>query len=608
MSKRLFFIVIITLISLSLTGWYYFTQEVKYFGTSAFQAIPGDAAAVIRIHNLKNYAAKSINNPIWKTFSRFPGVKAMYQKIAFADSLFRLYEEPGSLFKEKALTIVSENRDDLLRTLYLIELSSISERKALTALFEQSFAGKSFSREKLDAPDVELFTYSWAEAGENQSWSYTFFRGLFLAGSDRRMIIRAVYKLEDPLAQINPTFEKAGTKATEDADLNIYLNHQILPGFPQQLFSDTFWKQLNGPAPLAEWSSFDLSQKTDEMQLNGITFTGDPGQNRPAILAHQHPDSFQIARVFPAATTFFLGYVINDGWKFFNAVNAVAEPADTLNEHGKSLPEAGLLTDNNLQKIDTLNGISLMKADSLNGISLQEIDSLQGINLQEIVATHLNGAAAMVFTRPDPATEQENKYLVLSLRNGKKMEKAMLPMVADLSGSQNDEAKVYTLLQVNVENAIKIYKSRIPDFGKRVFGNIFGGVATNYFAVFDNHLILAESPVAVEQFIQADLSGQTLDRNPSYAQFTSGMSEKLNICAWSSPERSLSFLKELFNAEVCQALKGNDVDFKTIESAGWQFGIRNGMISNSARLKYSPSFSKDELSLNHKYPVERLLN
>jgi hypothetical protein len=573
MSKRLFFIVITALISLSLTSWYYFTQEVKYFGTSAFQAIPNDAAAVIRIHNIKDYAAKSINNPIWKAFSRFPGVNAMYQKIAFTDSLFRLHDEPGSLFKEKALTIVSENRDDLLQTLYLIELSSLSEKKALTALFEQAFTGKSFSREKLDAPGVELFTYSWAEAGGNQAWSYTFFRGLFLAGSDRRMIIRAVYKLEDPLAQINPTFEKAGTKTTEDADLNIYLNHQILPGFPQQLFSDTFWKQLNGPAPLTEWSSFNLSQKKDEMQLNGITFTGDSVQNRSALVTHHHPDSFQIARVFPAATTFFLGYVINDCGKFFS----------------ENAPE---ITD---PMFDC-------------HIPLEDVDSLNSTNLQKIVADQLNGAVAKVFARTDPETAQENKFLVLSLRNGKKMERAMLPVVTNLPDSKVNMAKVYTLLQLDEENAVKIFKTVIPDFGERVFGNAFSDVQANYFAVYDNQLIMGATSLSVAQFIQAERSGQTLGRNPACPQFTYGLSEKLSICAWSSPGRSLSFLKELFNAEVCQVLEGKDVDFKTIESAGWQFGVRNGMISNSARLKYSPVFSKDELSLNHGNPVERLMN
>ena len=61
--------------------------------------------------------------------------------------------------------------------------------------------------------------------------------------------------------------------------------------------------------------------------------------------------------------------------------------------------------------------------------SLSEIDSLYSTNIQKVVIDNLEGAAAIVFTQPDLVNQVENKFLVLKVKSGLKMEEAFSPLV-----------------------------------------------------------------------------------------------------------------------------------------------------------------------------------
>ena len=57
MGRKITVAITIVLTAGLFTGWYLFTRESKFLGTSAFSALPENSAVIIRIHNLKNYTA-----------------------------------------------------------------------------------------------------------------------------------------------------------------------------------------------------------------------------------------------------------------------------------------------------------------------------------------------------------------------------------------------------------------------------------------------------------------------------------------------------------------------------------------------------------------------
>lgn len=478
MAKKILIGITILLISGLLAGWYFFTHEAKYFGTSAFSAVPESVSVIVRIHHLGNYTTRSLNNPIWKAYSGFPGVAVLYQQLVFADSLFKMYPEAKNSFIDKDLTIVFGEGNDHFWNLCLIELSSLAEKRALSGLVENYFTLKGATAEKIKAGGAVLSCYAWKEGELQKSYCITFYRGIFLSGADRGMVEKAVKRLETPVVQGNSFFVKASKTATDNIDLNIYLNHRNLPQYASNLFSETFLEQLKGSATLAEWSEIDLTQKNDELLFNGFSFTSDSLNNYLGIFLHQKPDSFNLAEVFPAETSLFLSYVISNNEQFFSDYEKLLANKNQLTEYKNSLTE---------------------------------IDTLYGVDIQKIIIDNLEGAAAIVFTHPDPVLSDENKYLVIRVGSGIKMENAMYPLTK-LTGSNGnrDLSGNSSLYKIDKETVFKIYKTPINNFGKRVFGEVFSDVVTSYFTIYDNCLIMGASYESIGQFLRANVLQETL--------------------------------------------------------------------------------------------------
>ncbi|MCX6236837.1 MAG: hypothetical protein NTY07_04625 [Bacteroidia bacterium] len=161
MGKKISIGITILLISGLLAGWYFFTHEAKYFGTSAFRAVPENVSVIVRIHHLGNYTARSLNNPIWKAYSGFPGVTSLYQQLSFADSLFKMYPKANNTFIDKDLTVMFGGENDHFRNLSLVELSSLSEKRAMTDFVENYFSLKEAAKENVKVGGANFSCYSW---------------------------------------------------------------------------------------------------------------------------------------------------------------------------------------------------------------------------------------------------------------------------------------------------------------------------------------------------------------------------------------------------------------------------------------------------------------
>ena len=568
MGKKILVGVTILLIAGLFVGWYLFTAESKYLGTSAFRAVPEDAPVTVRIHHLLNYTSGSINNPFWKTFSAFPGASVLYRHLGIADSILNLTSKPNKAFTDKDLTIAFENENDHFKWLLLIELSSLTEKRDLNDLIGRFLILPGVTTKKIRSGSAELTCYTPKVASSTNSYFTTIFHGLFLGSTDIDMITKAIMQLENKELPGNSVFEKVNKSATKNIDVNIYLNHRKLTQFARQLFSETFLALLKEQAPLADYSEIDLTQKSDELILNGFSFTGDSLNTQLGIFRNQKTDSFNLARVFPKESTFFLGYVISDNSIFFDDYQKLLGRTLQLENYHKSLAKT---------------------------------DSLYGIDLLNIVKENLAGTASMVFARFDSVMPEENKYLVMQVKNGSQMEEALSPLEILIPGhGKRDKPQNYIPYQMDQETIFKIHQTALNDFGKQVFGNAFADVATNYFAVYNNILIMGASAESLERFLRSEVLQQTLGNNQTYNRFTSGLSDRMNIYLWSSPGRSLPFFKEMFNSETFQKIEKKRETLSKIESVGWQIGNENGVSYNMARLKLNSDRYENPTSISWK--------
>jgi len=562
MGRKILIGITILLISGLFAGWYIFTREAKYFGTSAFSALPENASVIIRIHNLKKYTTRSLNNQVWKAYSGFPGIKSLYRKLSFADSLLNLVPYTNNSFVNNDLTVVFGENNNNSWTLSLMELSSLAEKRALSNLTEKFFSKKNVTLIKTKTEGADIHCYTWDQAGGHNLYYISFFRGIFLVCTDLQVLVQAVNNIRTPFNQKNSVFEKANKTATENIDLNIYLNHKNLSQVTRHLFTGSFLDRLKRSAPLAQWSEIDMTQKKDELYFNGFSFSGDQSNNYTGIFLHQKPDSINLTRVFPSESSFFVSYMISNNEKFFGDYESLLNKNNGLSEYRNSI---------------------------------KEINYLYNVDIQKIVIDNLKGSAAMVFTRYDPLLPDENKYLVLRVGSATKMENAMIQMtIPAIKNRKRDKTINFRLYNTDKENIFKIYKSPVNDFGKRVFGDIFSDVVTNYFTFYDNFLIMGASYESLGRFLRANVTKETLGNDPTFQEFASGLSTRFNLFIWSSPGPALQYFKGILNVDVFQSTENKLEELQKIESAGWQAGIENGMTYNMARLKYNPDMRQTQ--------------
>ena len=555
MGKRTLGIITIVLISALLAGWYFFTRESKYFSTSAFNAVPVNSAVIVRIHNLISYSDQASKSNIWKEYSKLPGISSLFDQINFADSLFVNNPEANKNFTGKDLTVVAGLEEGKSSILYLLELSGIIEKKAVTGMINDYFTQKKASSVKQKSGDTSILTYYWSEGPSMATFSVSFYKGICIASTDTGIVGRAIHQLDLPSLSENIAFQKVNKTAAPNADLNIYLNHKTLPAYISPLFSDLFLKRLANSQHEVTWSEIDLTHKENELLFNGFTFAKDSVNDYLSLLLHQNPGKFDLENYLPDETSFFLCLNLENPALFFK-------------DYEKFLGKTG--------------GLNIYKK------GLNEVDTIYGINLQKIVADNLEGEVGIVFTQPNHADPAENRFFVMKTHSGSQMEASMQNLMKKtIPGQKNNLENFIQVFNVDQQTSYKIYQLPVIDFGEKVFGEIFSGVPTKYYTVYDNCLIMGVSYESLCDFLRSDLLQETMRNNQYYKDFVSGLSQRLSLYLWTSPGRSLPFFHRDIKEGKFKMLEKQSESLRKIESIGWQLGAENGMIYNMARLKYS---------------------
>ena len=197
MGKKIIIGFTILLIIGLLTGWYFFTREAKYFGTQAFRAIPENGLLIVRVHHIGEYAAKSLKNPIWHTYSGFTGISGLFDNLVLVDSIFRMNPELSNLFFNKDLTMMVSGEKERLGNLYILELSSLGEKHSLAGILENYLTIKGAALERVNIGGAKVSHYSWPEGSIKRQFYMTFFHGLFICGSILESIERSIAQLEN---------------------------------------------------------------------------------------------------------------------------------------------------------------------------------------------------------------------------------------------------------------------------------------------------------------------------------------------------------------------------------------------------------------------------
>jgi len=540
-----------------ITGWFFFSKESQYIGTSALRAVPLQTPLIIDADNVFSLTAEIRENPMWKELSYLPGFEDFISEIYYADSIFSSNKEARNIFKNKSLVIAFglEGRNSINK-LYLMELDNISEKNEINSLFKSFMSSSNAILYKRKYENTTVYDYKWNKGKTFKQFSYAFCKGLFISSKNSIRVNEAIRQLNTESLIDDPDFARVNKTAGNNAKVNLYLNHKTFPWLLSLCLDKSISSKIKNFNNYATWTEVDLNQSSNEIMLNGFTFSDITKNNYLNIFLHQEPLRFRMESILPAETSFFLSLNLSDTKRYFT------DYEEYLRKGGKYY--------------NYRNGIIAVKENT-------------GLDAQDFIMKNLDSEAGIVYTRAKSPASKENRFFVVKTKSSSSARAELIKMLKSTSKKQNKSVEDFTKkLVIDKQTTFDIFKMPENRFGEIVFGPIFKTVSTEYFTFFGNYLIMGDSFRSVSDFIRANVLRKVLENDKYYRDFSGDLSQKLNFYLWISPGRAHIHFSDFLSDKLGESLSEKDEHLRKIESAGWQFSPENGMIYNTTLIRYNP--------------------
>ncbi len=560
MGKRLFVIFTILLIAGIFTGWYYFVKESKYLGTSPLKAVPVEVPFFVRIRNLGDFAEKTMKNSSWESLRNLREVAEIFKELAFIDSLIRQNKEQENFLRHKELIVVPGDSSKL----YLLEIGSISEKKNINLLIQNYFLSKKIVSTERAYKKAMINDYEWDENGATKRLLITFYRGVLMVCTESIDLIRGIEQMDRPSVLEDANFLQVNKNATENIDVNIFVNHKTLPGYLSGInanLSATAIFQSN----YAKWTEVDLLQKENQLLINGYTVPDTTLASFLTVFKRQRPLKGSIVDYTPSNTTFFAAQNVSN-LKYY------------LEDFVVYLKSNG-------------------QADCYNK-RLDSISTILNIDFRQYLKEKWTGEVAAVFTNQNLEDSTDNRFLLIKVKRGSNDQFVTAIKKWSIGNRSNSTDNEYIGALKN-----NISKSPISDFGNSFGVLYFDALPTKWMTFGDGFILMGATPGSLKRYMNLLQRNDLVSKMPSYPMFTLGLANMSNFYLWSSPGQSLHFFRQVINPKKLPERKNEIAGLKKIENFAWQWNYDNGLVYNTACLTINPKADLDPIPF-WSYPLK----
>lgn len=552
MGKRLLIFITVLLIVGITAGWYFFAKESRYLGTSPLKAVPIESPFFVRIRNLGDFADKTVKSNSWQSMSGLREISELYKNCVFIDSLILQSKECENFLRHKELIVVPVDSAKL----YLLEIGSITEKNSIKSFIRNFFLSRNIVAIPKEFKGASMQQYEWNEKGEKRRILVTFYRGMLMVGNDTSSLKMAIEQMDQPSVLEDVNYLRVNKNATENIDLNIYINHKTFPAYLSQFYADSLGTGIFQPN-YAKWTEVDVIQKENQLLINGFTVPDTTLSCYLNVFKHQKPMEGTLSRLMPAVTTFFVAQSLSQPMQYFEDYN-------------------GYLLKNG--KLDSYR-------DQLSTLS-RELN----VDIRKYLNENWSGEAAAVYTNHNLGEPSDNRFFLMKVKTGindplfTALKKWVVTNKSNLKDSETTDAARNNIWKVPCEN-----------FGNMVGEFYFGSVKTKWMTFGDGFILMGATPGSLKRYLSLLKRQELLPGNHTYAKFTSGLARTSNFYMWSSPGESLPFFESVLRLALYQNLKNAVFSLKKVENIAWQWGYENGMIYNTACININPAADQDQV-------------
>jgi hypothetical protein len=469
----------------------------------AINAIPYDAAIILKINNLNQTWPLISNSQIWKNFtsekdfenvglkvntfikiaSQNAGFAYTFKKYPLYISLHPLHEGgAGLLFSLQ--TGHSIHDSDLNPLIYKYFGTSIQ-------IVIRDFAGVSIREIIFKNSKVSTLI-------KDKVINLVLLQGILIASENTGLINEAILMLQSGESIANQhAFVSVKHTESSKAHAVLYVNYHNLPNlFNNQLDPKTL-SNMAGINRFSDWTELDILIKEKEILMNGFSSVGDSTNTYLNLFNDQQTIPSTVDSLLPSNTAAF----INIGFKDYKTI--FRRMKFQLKKQSKLDP-----FENKLKAI----------SDSFN------------INAEQTLTGWMKNEMGVAITNNLSLSEEENVYAYFKT-----------------SSPGQAEASLSILAKRNSMffNGITIHVIEYPSLLPLIYGNMFPDSKKYYFAIAGDYVVFARSVNAMTAFLSSYTSKNTLATSPTFQNFKNYISGTSNIWVYSDLTQIIRHISNL---------------------------------------------------------------
>lgn len=534
MTKKI--IIALALIGLvSTIGFLGYSKYVELSTTkaNALQAIPTNAALIIKSENWTKSWSELENSALWKQITKGEKWGALKVDLNKTERTILQSESLKKLLKKQEvyLSLHSSTQD------YDLLLASSFSTPDVLQLLTKNFIKEDLINREYDGVSI----YQLA----NSNWSFCIHHGIVFFSSSPLLVEHSIRQLNNKLSLLeNLSFQKVQKTESNFADAHIYINYTELSKLlgENSTINSSAKKQMRR---WAEWAELDLKVKENTLLLSGFTLAQDSSANFLNALNGQVPQNILMDAVLPSNTQTMGILGISDFRAYYEKYKEFLAKHNNLYEHNKWLQERNASYNINLENTfaafigNELGHISTFTASG----NTEHFTLIKAIEESVSMLSHLNESIT------------ENPY--------------------------TETHRGFELKQLHIPNALP-----------KLLGPLFNKTSENYFSWVDGYLVFANSPTGLKTFLNNYLSRKTLANNIYYQNYTEHISAKCNYLFYTNP--ALGNWSENLSGDWKDYVVQED--WSHINAFAYQLSANSELLYNNTVLHYEPNM-RDESQL-----------
>ena len=456
----------------------------------AINAIPNDAALILKINNLTQSWPLITKSLIWKTYTRETAyaqleskmnrfLKFALQNAGFASaikkyplyiSLHPLHEGGAGLLYTFQTGHSVHNRD--LNPIILKYFGSKIQ------IVIQDFAGVSIRK--------IIFNKSTVSTNKVHDINLVYLQGIMIASENMNLIDEAILMLQSGESITNqPAFKQVSSTESSKANAVLYINYHNVPALLNKQLNPKSLFNISGISSFCNWTELDILIKEKEILMNGFSSAGDSSNAFLSLFNDQQTQPSAVDSLLPGNTAGFINISFKDYKTIFRRYKRLLKAQSKL----------GIL-ENKLKAI----------SDSFN------------INAEQTLTGWIKSEMGVAITNNLSLTEDENVYAYFKTGSPGQAE-------ASLSILAKNNSMLF--------NGITIHLIEYPSLLPLIYGKLFPSAQKNYFAIAGEYVVFARSVNAMTAFLSNFTSKNTLSTKPSFQNFKNFISGNSNIWVYS---------------------------------------------------------------------------